>query len=88
MVSRVFMITTAYEQGVGKGQQAFNRSTEIENPYSDSECNEAWQLGYEEGKSQASRVMYDEPIVMLDRLNTKASKNCAQFIKNIKAISL
>ena len=56
MVSRVLMITTAYEQGVGKGQQAFNRSTEIENPYSDSECNEAWKLGYEEGKSQSQHI--------------------------------
>lgn len=65
MVSRVLMITTAYEQGVGKGQQAFNRSTGIENPYIDGECNEAWELGYAEGKYQASKMQHSEPIAML-----------------------
>ena len=49
----VLMITTAYEQGVGKGHQAFKRSEEIDNPYTPGECREAWQLGYKEGKNQA-----------------------------------
>lgn len=50
MISRVLMITTAYEQGVGKGHQASRRATEITNPYADSECSEAWALGYKEGE--------------------------------------
>ena len=48
----ILMITTAYEQGVGKGHQATQRNGEIENPYAPGECREAWQLGYKEGKTQ------------------------------------
>jgi len=53
-ITRLFMVTTAYEQGVGKGHQAFNRKTEIENPYAPGECHEAWSLGYKEGEDQAA----------------------------------
>jgi len=52
----VLMITTAYEQGVGKGQQAYRRKEEIENPYTPGECYEAWQLGYKEGMTQAKDI--------------------------------
>lgn len=52
---RVFTITTAYEQGVGKGHQAFNGQPSS-NPYSAGECREAWRLGYEEGQIQAGRM--------------------------------
>lgn len=50
----ILAITTAYEQGVGKGHQAHGRSVEIENPYAPGECKQAWALGYDEGKKQAS----------------------------------
>lgn len=54
---KIFTITTAYEQGVGKGHQAFERKEEIVNPYAAlSDEHEAWQLGYLEGKLQASRA--------------------------------
>ncbi len=53
---QVSAITTAYEQGVGKGHQAHERKTEIENPYAKSlGCREAWSLGYAEGKEQAAK---------------------------------
>lgn len=69
MTSHVYMITTAYEQGVGKGHQAFNRKAEIANPYTDSECNEAWSLGYKEGKAQAERLKQVEPVISLKGLD-------------------
>jgi hypothetical protein len=50
----LLVITTAYEQGVGKGHQAHGRSAEIENPYAPGECQQAWALGYDEGKKQAA----------------------------------
>jgi hypothetical protein len=53
----ILSITTAYEQGVGKGHQAFKRGNDIENPYVvPSDCAKAWDYGYEEGKIQASRL--------------------------------
>jgi len=42
---QVLAITTAYEQGVGKGQQ----SRDVKNPYA-GYCAEAWQLGYAQGQ--------------------------------------
>jgi len=66
MISRVLMITTAYEQGVGKGHQASRRATEITNPYADSECSEAWALGYKEGKGQAARILRAEPVAVAE----------------------
>lgn len=56
----VLTITTAYEQGVGKGYQARQRGAEIDNPYADGPCREAWSLGYAEGKSQADRQRVPE----------------------------
>lgn len=55
--SQVLAITTAYEQGVGKGHDAYQRGVEIANPYctSNYQCFEAWRLGYKEGKTQAAR---------------------------------
>jgi hypothetical protein len=53
----ILSITTAYEQGVGKGHQAFKRGNDIETPYAvPSDCAKAWDYGYEEGKIQASRL--------------------------------
>lgn len=50
----VLAITTAYEQGVGKGHQAFKRGNDTENPYKiPSDCAKAWGYGYQEGKVQA-----------------------------------
>ena len=41
----ILSVTTAYEQGVGKGNQASRRGNDIENPYSNpSDCAEAWRL--------------------------------------------
>ena len=50
----ILVITTAYEQGVGKGHQAHGRDVEIENPYALGEGQQAWALGYDEGKKQAA----------------------------------
>ena len=53
---QILAITTAYEQGVGKGHQAYNSGKEIANPYSPAyRCDLAWQYGYKEGKEQAKR---------------------------------
>ena len=52
---QILAITTAYEQGVGKGHQAYNSGKEIANPYSPAyRCDLAWQYGYKEGKEQAA----------------------------------
>ena len=49
-------ITTAYEQGVGKGHQAYISGKETANPYDSTyRCDLAWQYGYREGKEQAQR---------------------------------
>lgn len=54
---QILAITTAYEQGVGKGHQAYSSGKEISNPYSASwRCDHAWSLGYKEGKDQAART--------------------------------
>jgi hypothetical protein len=50
----ILAITTAYEQGVGKGHQAHGRGVEMDNPYTPGECQQAWSLGYTEGKKQAA----------------------------------
>ena len=52
---QVFMITEAYEAGVGKGMQ-FPERGEISNPWGDEPCREAWGLGYAHGKDMATRV--------------------------------
>lgn len=51
----VMAIVTAYEQGVGKGHQAFHEEPSL-NPYRAGECQEAWRLGYVEGQDQAERM--------------------------------
>jgi hypothetical protein len=52
----ILAITTAYEQGVGKGHQAATTKQEVKNPYTSGyRCDLAWQYGYEEGKEQAGR---------------------------------
>lgn len=58
----ILAITTAYEQGVGKGHQAHKSGNEIANPYAIGKwrCDLAWQLGYEEGKEQADRAARGE----------------------------
>ena len=54
---QILAITTAYEQGVGKGRQAHESGKEIANPYDTGyRCDLAWQYGYEEGKKQAERI--------------------------------
>lgn len=53
---QVLAITTAYEQGVGKGHQSHARKEAIKNPYCDYwRCDSAWQMGYDEGREQAER---------------------------------
>ena len=49
---QVLAITTAYEQGVGKGQQ----SRDVKNPYAESYCAEAWQLGYAQGQENTATL--------------------------------
>lgn len=54
--AQVLAITTAYEQGVGKGHQSHARKEAITNPYGDEwGCDSAWQMGYDEGRDQAER---------------------------------
>lgn len=50
----ILMITTAYEQGVGKG---YKWTIPTINPYAkDTPCYIAWELGYEEGKDQSKKL--------------------------------
>lgn len=59
---QILAITTAYEQGVGKGRQAHESGKEISNPYSTGyRCDLAWQYGYDEGKEQAERIAMAAP---------------------------
>ena len=59
---QILAITTAYEQGVGKGRQAHESGKEIANPYGTGyRCDLAWQYGYEEGKEQAERIAMAAP---------------------------
>ena len=59
---QIIAITTAYEQGVGKGQEALCSGEEIQNPYDSSwGCDKAWQLGYEVGKSSGVESSVDKP---------------------------
>ena len=59
---QILAITTAYEQGVGKGRQAHKRGEEISNPYStEFGCDLAWQHGYQEGKEQAAGEVVPQP---------------------------
>lgn len=54
--AQVLAITTAYEQGVGKGHQSHARKEAITNPYGDEwGCDSAWQMGYDEGREQAAK---------------------------------
>lgn len=59
----VLAITTAYEQGVGKGHYAAEHGKEISNPYAPEwGCDIAWAMGYEEGKEQARAQLDEEPV--------------------------
>ena len=59
---QILAITTAYEQGVGKGHQAYKSGKEIANPYDSAYgCDLAWQYGYGEGKEQAQRATKAAP---------------------------
>ena len=59
---QILAITTAYEQGVGKGRQAHESGKEIANPYDTGyRCDLAWQYGYKEGKEQAERIAKAAP---------------------------
>lgn len=76
--THVIAITVAYEQGVGKGQQAHHTSSEIANPYDNAwNCDYAWGLGYKEGKLQASRtVQAGQAIRCEEKLQSGWSKDC------------
>ena len=68
---QILAITTAYEQGVGKGHQAYKSGKEIANPYDSAYgCDLAWQYGYGEGKEQAQRGVkaapQQEPVAWLN----------------------
>ncbi|MGL4891647.1 MAG: hypothetical protein ACRC52_12755 [Aeromonas veronii] len=70
---QILAITTAYEQGVGKGHQAYNSGKEIANPYSPAyRCDLAWQYGYKEGKEQAQREAKAAPGVPVNGWPVKA----------------
>ena len=59
---QILAITTAYEQGVGKGHQAHESGKEIANPYDSAYgCDLAWHYGYGEGKEQAQRATKAAP---------------------------
>ena len=52
---QVLAITTAYEQGVGKGRQFMYTNRVVENPYASAwKCDYAWQLGFNEGAKQVA----------------------------------
>lgn len=54
---QVQAITTAYEQGVGKGADFHTNGVVISNPYGTGyRCDEAWMLGYKEGFKQMKRM--------------------------------
>lgn len=58
---QVLAITTAYEQGVGKGHRAVKSGDEIKNPYSPGwNCDHAWKIGYEVGKDQQKMIDKDK----------------------------
>ena len=60
---QILAITTAYEQGVGKGHQAYKSGKEIANPYDSAYgCDLAWHYGYGEGKEQAQRATKAAPV--------------------------
>lgn len=74
---QILAITTAYEQGVGKGHQAHESGKEVKNPYDGGwRCDLAWKYGYEEGKEQAGRKTADgvlEDAARLDHLQKTGS---------------
>jgi hypothetical protein len=47
----ILKITTAYEQGVGKGQS----TRTSKNPYIDDTCKKSWDMGFSEGQSLLDR---------------------------------
>lgn len=54
---KLLMLTTAYEQGVGKGIQRVNS-----NPYAvDTDEHEAWDIGYREGLDKPAANAVSEP---------------------------
>jgi hypothetical protein len=56
--SKILVITTAYEQGFGKGEQRIK----CDCPYTVGDwlgCDIAWNLGYEEGKSKAAKPVQE-----------------------------
>ncbi|MEG0975204.1 MAG: hypothetical protein RSF42_10950 [Comamonas sp.] len=69
---QVTAVTTAYEQGVGKGHDAYRRGVEIENPYGPGyRCDKAWQLGYLEGLRQAKNAAAVAPPASQSDLDAK-----------------
>ena len=55
--NKIQAICVAYEQGVGKGRDAFASNKDIDNPYIDGNAEYiAWSLGYQEGMFQAARA--------------------------------
>ncbi len=53
MVSKVYMICTAYESGIGHGLKLDG----VSNPYAaHTDEREAWQTGYDEGANRAKRA--------------------------------
>lgn len=55
----VLAITTAYEQGVGKGRDHFYTKRAVGNPYAKDDTlrtHDAWRLGFAEGTLQAERA--------------------------------
>lgn len=66
----ILAIVTAYEQGVGKGQDSIKRGLETTNPYTkDTSYFKAWNLGYEEGRCQMENVRPEEPLVEITSID-------------------
>lgn len=58
MVSKVYMICFAYEQGMGSGL----KRNGVSNPYKpSSDEHEAWGIGYSEGEKRAVEEEQDAP---------------------------
>ncbi len=71
--AQVLAITTAYEQGVGKGHQSHDRKEAITNPYGDEwGCHSAWQMGYDEGREQAERKAAAPQVAAVPHTKVKA----------------
>ncbi len=84
--AQVLAITTAYEQGVGKGHQSHAHKEAITNPYGDEwGCDSAWQMGYGEGREQAERKKAAAPDLLEAQLSAIGAGGVEPLRKQVAA---